>query len=232
MSRSTAIKVMLVSRNHILRLGVQNILASQPHLRLVEPRSGELRTDETITREQPRIIIIDLEPEMDLSQLLYELRLLVPQAKIILLIGIEKRPCAGQACSSEVDGVILNVQPPEVLIACINSLFDISSISAKTLQAIKPTRRQPAWKQAAKPRPGSDPSDLQPAAILTERERDVIRLIGQGLSNKDIADHLCLSATTVRHHLTSIFDKLGVTTRQKLLIRAHQYGLVELSVPA
>jgi DNA-binding NarL/FixJ family response regulator len=124
-----------------------------------------------------------------------------------------------------VDGVILNVQPPEVLIAYINSFFDIP---AETLQAIEPTSHPPASKQA--PKPG--PSDPQPTAILTERERDVIRLVGQGLSNKDIADHLCLSAITVRHHLTSIFDKLGVTTRQKLLIRAHQYGLVELSVPA
>ena len=61
---------------------------------------------------------------------------------------------------------------------------------------------------------------------LTERERDVIVLIGQGLSNKDIANRLCISGITVRHHLTRIFDKLGVTSRQKLLIRAHQYGLV------
>jgi DNA-binding NarL/FixJ family response regulator len=67
---------------------------------------------------------------------------------------------------------------------------------------------------------------------LTEREREVIVLIGQGLSNKDIADRLCISGITVRHHLTSIFDKLGVTTRQKLLIRAHQFGLVELTASA
>ncbi|MGD9725065.1 MAG: DNA-binding response regulator [Nitrospiraceae bacterium] len=232
MSKSSVMKVMLISRNHILRLGVRHILGTQPHLRLVEPRPGEARGDDTIAREQPHIFIIDLEPEMDLSRLLSELRLLVPQTKIILLIGIDERIRAGQIASSEVDGVILNVQPPEVLIACINGFLNRSSASAKALQVIEPTVRRPDWKQAVKPVAGSDPSDVQPASTLSERERTVIRLIGQGLSNKDIADRLCLSATTVRHHLTSIFDKLGVTTRQKLLIRAHQYGLVELSVPA
>ena len=64
------------------------------------------------------------------------------------------------------------------------------------------------------------------AGVLTEREREVIRLVSQGLSNKDIADRLCISSITVRHHLTNIFDKVGVSNRQKLLIRAHQYGLV------
>jgi DNA-binding NarL/FixJ family response regulator len=49
-------------------------------------------------------------------------------------------------------------------------------------------------------------------------------LVGQGLSNKDIADRLCISAITVRHHLTSIFDKVGVSNRQKLLIHAHGLG--------
>ena len=62
---------------------------------------------------------------------------------------------------------------------------------------------------------------------MTKREHEIIVLIGQGLSNKDIADRLSISSTTVRHHLTSIFDKLGVTSRQKLLIRAHQHGLME-----
>lgn len=68
--------------------------------------------------------------------------------------------------------------------------------------------------------------------VVTKREREIVALIGEGLSNKDIAARLGISSITVRHHLTSIFDKLGVTTRQKLLLRAHQYKLVELSASA
>ena len=65
---------------------------------------------------------------------------------------------------------------------------------------------------------------------LTARERDIIRLLGQGLKNKDIANQLSISDITVRHHLTSIFCKLEVDDRQKLLILAHRYGLVELGL--
>ena len=55
---------------------------------------------------------------------------------------------------------------------------------------------------------------------LTEREREIIKLLSQGLSNKDIAHALCISDSTVRHHLTNIFDKVGVPNRQKLLVHA------------
>lgn len=75
---------------------------------------------------------------------------------------------------------------------------------------------------------GAGASYGEVACSLTERERKIIVLVGRALSNKVIADRLCIISITVRHHLTSIFDKLGVTTRQKLLIRAHQYKLVEL----
>ena len=67
---------------------------------------------------------------------------------------------------------------------------------------------------------------------LTKREHEIIALVGQGLSNKDIADRLCICSTTVRHHLTRIFGKLGVTSRQKLLIRVYQQGLVKLKTTA
>ena len=67
---------------------------------------------------------------------------------------------------------------------------------------------------------------------LTERECQIIRCVSQGLSNKDIADRLCISSITVRHHLTAIFDKLGVPNRKKLIVHAHERGLVDLTAQA
>ncbi|MCS6291217.1 MAG: helix-turn-helix transcriptional regulator, partial [Nitrospira sp.] len=55
---------------------------------------------------------------------------------------------------------------------------------------------------------------------MIEREQEIILLVGQALSNKDSADRLYISSTTVRHHLTRIFGKLDVHSRQQLLIRA------------
>lgn len=70
--------------------------------------------------------------------------------------------------------------------------------------------------------------DQETASInsLSEREKEVVKLIGQGFKNKRISTELCISETTVRHHLTSIYDKLGVSDRLELLVYAHRYGLV------
>jgi DNA-binding NarL/FixJ family response regulator len=65
---------------------------------------------------------------------------------------------------------------------------------------------------------------------LTEREREIVSLVGEGLKNKQIADRLFISEVTVRHHLTSIFEKLKVSDRLELLIFAYQKGIVK--VPA
>lgn len=65
-------------------------------------------------------------------------------------------------------------------------------------------------------------------ATLTEREREIIALIGGGLKNKQIANQLGIRETTVSHHLTSIFAKLGVSDRLELFIYAYRYGLTEL----
>jgi DNA-binding NarL/FixJ family response regulator len=61
---------------------------------------------------------------------------------------------------------------------------------------------------------------------LSAREREVLALIGEALSNKRIAERLCITETTVRHHLTSIFAKLGVSDRLELLVYAHRHKLV------
>jgi two-component system, NarL family, nitrate/nitrite response regulator NarL len=79
---------------------------------------------------------------------------------------------------------------------------------------------------------GSKKQKLDPEAVkiasLTEREREVLSWIGQGLKNKEIADKLFISEWTVRHHITSIFAKLEVSDRVELILYAYQRGLAEL----
>ena len=66
---------------------------------------------------------------------------------------------------------------------------------------------------------------------LSEREKQIISLIGQGFKNKRISAQLCISETTVRHHLTSIYSKLGVSDRLELLVYAHRHGLLKTNNP-
>ena len=72
--------------------------------------------------------------------------------------------------------------------------------------------------------------DSEAAAIakLTKREREVINLVAEGFKNREIAERLFISRATVRTHLTSVFVKLGVSGRVKLIIYAYRHGLVEI----
>ena len=62
---------------------------------------------------------------------------------------------------------------------------------------------------------------------LTRREREIVALIAEGLTNRELADRLCISEATIRTHLTSIFLKLGVTDRLKLVVYAYRHGLAD-----
>jgi DNA-binding NarL/FixJ family response regulator len=73
----------------------------------------------------------------------------------------------------------------------------------------------------------ADPESLK-IATLTLWEIEVVALIGQGLRNKQIGECLSISETTVRHHLTSIFDKLGIADRLELMMYAYQHGLARV----
>lgn len=227
----TATTVAIVSSNYLLRLGLQKIVEAEKWIRLIEHTVNGMNIDDMITREQPHIMIIDMEMESDATGLIQKIKSSTPHIKIILLSGFHDTECTRHAFGFGIDGIVLKVQPSAVLIATIEYLAHPAEKIAQpigngtgTLSIIK-----------APDSPVSiygTPSQLKWPGIVTEREREVIGLISQGLSNKDIADRLCISSITVRHHLTNIFDKLGVANRQKLLIRAHQYGIVALTASA
>lgn len=223
------ITMAIVSENHLVRLGLQGVITANPHLRLIGEATNTLEAEDLVVREKPHALIIEAEPEIDLLNLVRRIKTSVPTTKVIVLSGIEDKQQTLRALSSWINGLVLKVQPATVLLATIDH---VCRLPTETLlfkhnetnhsDGIGPTvvsdRMRP-----------TGPTDLD---AVTKREREIIALVGQGLSNKTIADRLGISAVTVRHHLTSIFDKLGVANRQKLLIRAHQYGLVEFRASA
>ncbi|MEK6804440.1 MAG: response regulator transcription factor [Nitrospirota bacterium] len=221
----TTTVVVIVTNNYLLRLGLQKIVDDEKWIRLVGQAAHAGNLDEILTNEQPHIVILDTEIGGAAPDLIQKIKRVAPGVKTILLSGFDDTECTRQVLTSGVDGIVLKVQPSPVLIATINYLAHAGG------EVVVPINHSPApLKLGHTPAitPPLPPSPAQPkwSDGLTEREREVVHLISEGLSNKDIADRLCISSITVRHHLTNIFDKLGVSNRQKLLIRAHQNGLV------
>jgi two-component system nitrate/nitrite response regulator NarL len=117
-------------------------------------------------------------------------------------------------------GVVFKSQSPEVLVKAIEKVWAGEVWLERSLIANVLTR-------LSRNQPVSQPDpELENFSRLSEREKEVVRLIGKGLKNKRISTELCISETTVRHHLTSIYNKLGVSDRLELLVYAHRYGLV------
>lgn len=228
--RATTI-VAIVSSNYLLRLGLQRIVENEKWIRLIGQSAHWATIDDILTHEQPHIVILDTEIEVAVPDLIRKIKAGASGIKIILLAGIDESENTRQAFTCGADGLVLKIQPSPVLIATIEYLAHATNTVMLPIEHGAPRvkmDRNPAVSVSL----ARTPALPKWPDGLTEREREVVRLISEGLSNKDIADRLCISSITVRHHLTNIFDKLGVSNRQKLLIRAHQHGLVRPSALA
>lgn len=216
-----SIRMAIVSTNQLVRLGLQAVIQARAHIRLIGEATSVIEAEEIIAREKPHLLLVEMRGESAILELVRKMKASVPTIKIIVLSGIEDTHCTWQALSSKIDGIVLNIQPAAALLATIDY---VCHGPAKTVS--DEPNETGRLNGTAGGIPPAYPSSPNGADALTKREHEIIGLIGRGLSNKDIADCLCICSTTVRHHLTRIFDKLDVTSRQKLLIRAHQQGLV------
>ncbi len=214
--------VAIISSNYLLRLGLQRIVEAETWIKLIGQAAHGGNLDDVLASDRPDIALLDTENDQAVPDLVWRIKRAVPTVKIILLSGFDDVERTRQAFASGVNGIVLKVQPSAVLIATIAHLAETDregELNCDRRDNCLDVQTQVQFPVSCASTP------LNRLDGLTEREQDVVRLVSEGLSNKDIADRLCISSITVRHHLTSIFDKLGVSNRQKLLIRAHQNGL-------
>lgn len=216
----TVLTVSIISRHHLTFLGLQKVLESKSTelLRVIVYPHQRMTPAVLLPENRPDVFVLDMETERDTINTIRQIQEAAPLSKIMLLSGFDDKESTREAVEYGVDAVILKIQPPAVVLAVIDALFPVVRNDAP----IEYDRSKLADSRTFFKRPADTgrQSSVWPAA-LTQREREVIRLVGEGLSNKDIANQLSISDNTVRHHLTSIFDKVGVPNRKKLLVHAH-----------
>ncbi|MBX3331396.1 MAG: response regulator transcription factor [Nitrospira sp.] len=210
--------IAIVSSQHLVGLGLEKIFESKKTVRIVVQLHLRMTAAALLAERPPDVFILDMETAQDAVGAIRQIRESAPKSKIVLLCGLEGSGRTRKAFGCGVDGVILKIQPPAVVLAAIEALYSDADnqAAAKRHHVVDGAMRTTA------------PQDVDPHAQpfvwpdgLTERQREIIKLVGQGLSNKDVADRLCISESTVRHHLTGIFDKVGGPNRQKLMIHTH-----------
>lgn len=224
---SQPIRALIVGDNHITRSGLRRILESQSNvLVLGEIKIGTTNELDRFRGQHPDIVLIDLESHgADALAWIRKVKQHLIGTVVLVIgdLGDDRR--ARKALDLGAAGVVLKMQPPSVLIATIESLCGRPAKHVE-LGKVEPDVRSTHSLHSSE---NHQPYNTK-IESLTARERSIITLIAGGLKNKDVAEHLHISDITVRHHLTNIFIKLGVSDRQKLLILAHQHGLARLAL--
>jgi DNA-binding NarL/FixJ family response regulator len=213
--------IAIISKHHIMVLGLQRLLESREAHHVIVHAYHRMTPEVLLPENRTDIFILDMETEPDSIDTIKRMREAAPQAKILLLSGSEDKERTRNAVDYGVDGVILKIQPATVVLAAIDAMRSPVRYQASVEQLEQNGAKAVALRKILSVNAGKESKNAVWPDALTEREREVIVLVRQGLSNKDIAYQLSIADSTVRHHLTSIFDKVGVPNRQKLLVHAH-----------
>ena len=173
---------------------------------------------------RPHIILLEIAlGEENALDFLPDLIRVAEGARILVVTGVTDTESFVRAVRAGAMGILMKTEPATRLLQAIRKihrgeLWVGRSVMARVLDTI--------WHE----------SDIQPKnpeqakiATLTSRELEVVALLGEGLKSKQIGERLFISETTVRHHLTSIFGKLGVADRLELIIYAYQHGLAHMT---
>jgi len=193
------------------------LVRRQPALRLV----GEARNDPSdlaAALEKPDVILIDLDSSRHngfdfLSRITKEAR----RARLIVLTG---RPPSEvyHVIRLGVAGVVSKEKPASFLLKAIDHVYVGEVWLDRSLMTL-------ALREVLFPDNSEENGEKARIASLSKREREVIALVGAGRKNEQIAGQLSITVTTVKHHLTSIFDKLGVKSRFDLVFYSYKHGL-------
>jgi DNA-binding NarL/FixJ family response regulator len=211
---------MIVDDHAVIRTGLRMLLEQDQTMKVVGMVGTTAEALEQAIKEQPDIIILDLVlGEEDGLAFLPELREKVPESRVLILTGVQNPDSHRSAIRLGAMGIVLKEHAADLLLKAIRKVYegevwiDRSMMGMMIQEFTKPVQ--------------ANPEDSKIAA-LTLREREVITLVGEGLKNKQIAERLFISETTVTHHLSSVFSKLEVSDRLELIIYAFKHGLAKM----
>jgi len=209
-----SIRVLVVDDHAVVREGLRTFLSLQDGLEVVgEAADGEaaVRVAEQL---RPDVVLMDLVmPRQDGVAAMRELRRRLPGTRVIVLTSFTEDQRLLPAIQAGAAGYLLkSVQPAElaraVRAAHAGEVLIDPSVAARLVEAI------------------AQPAGEPPAERLTPREREVLALIGKGLSNKRIAIELGLSEKTIKTHVSHLLAKLGVQDRTQAAVHAVRAGLI------
>ena len=205
------IKVVLADDHRLVRLGFRRLLEDEPGIEVTGEASNGSEAIELIEKLCPDVAVVDMAmPDLDGLQVIHEVRRRAPVTRILVLSMYGERNYVRNAVNAGAFGYVVKNAINVDLVAAVKAVaqgrkFFSDPISAKDLQ---------------------DEGPDDPLEKLTQRERQILQLIAQARSNKEIANILNISVNTVNVHRTNLMNSLGLHSTAELVLFAVKKGLV------
>ena len=208
------IRVVLVDDHEVVRAGIGHLLSTVDGIQVVGAANDGDEALAVVDETRPDVVLMDLSmPRVDGIEAIAKIAATHPETSTVALTSFSDRERILNALDAGAVGYLLkDAQPAELVAGVRAAAAGQSPLAPKAAMAVIRARSVP---------PARD--------CLTDRERDVLRLVAEGLPTKQIAHRLGISSKTVKAHLTNVFRQIGVTDRLQAALWARQHGIVEES---
>jgi DNA-binding NarL/FixJ family response regulator len=211
------IRVLVADDQSMVRAGFRLLLDGEEDIDVVAEADNGVEAVNKAARFHPTVVLMDIRmPELDGLEATRRILAADPAARVLILTTFDLDEYVFEALSAGASGFVLKDDPPEQLLAAIRTVAagDALLSPAVTKRVIRQFVRIP---HSPPPKAFDE---------LTAREREVFRLITNGLSNAEIGRELFISETTVKTHVTRLLQKLDLRDRAQAIVLAHECGLV------
>jgi len=216
-----SIKILIADDHALVRDGTRQILEHERDMEVVAEAGDGEEAVELATRFKPDVAIIDISmPKLDGIEATKQIKALCPSIAVLILTAYDDEQFIFSLLEAGAAGYLLKSIRGHELVQAIRAVYAGESVlhpsvARKVLDRFVPSSGKPRKQESQE--------------VLSEREMEVLRLVTRGLSNKDIAEDLCLSMRTVQAHLGRIFNKLNVGSRTEAVVCALKEGRVTLN---
>ncbi|WP_428837744.1 response regulator [Streptomyces olivaceiscleroticus] len=217
------IRTLIADDEPMIRAGVRAVLASDPAIEVVAEAADGHQAVDLVHRHRPEVAVLDIRmPGLGGIEAAAEIRRTAPATGIVMLTTFGEDDYILRALSGGAAGFLIKSGEPEELIAGIRAVADGAAYLSPRVAARVVAHLAAGGAGAAA---GRRAAARERTDALTVRERDVLALLGGGLSNGRIARRLHLAEGTVKAHVSSILARLGVDNRAAAAVVAHEAGI-------
>lgn len=212
-------RILIVDDQRLMREGLRTLLELEPDFDVAGEAGEGAAALEAYEALAPDIVLMDIRmPGMDGVEATRRLRARHPGARVIILTTFDDEAYVFEGLRAGAQGYLLKDLSGDELATAIRTVMAGGAL-------IEPSVARKVFAEFARLAPAARPLDAGLAEPLTEREREVLRGVAEGLSNREIGQKLFLTEGTVKNYVTSVLQKIGARDRTQAALRAKELGL-------